>query len=58
MANGLSQVINEEGAPPHTETSVNEHAQIWLYRAWSEWMAAESWADLRANHSSVPRDKM
>jgi phenylpropionate dioxygenase-like ring-hydroxylating dioxygenase large terminal subunit len=58
MNNGLAQVINEEGAPPHAETSVNEHAQIWLYRAWSEWMAADSWADLKANHSSVPRETM
>ncbi|MGE0056643.1 MAG: SRPBCC family protein [Dehalococcoidia bacterium] len=58
MNNGLAQVINEEGAPPHVETSVNEHAQIWLYRAWSEWMAADNWAALKANHSSVPRDTL
>jgi phenylpropionate dioxygenase-like ring-hydroxylating dioxygenase large terminal subunit len=54
---GLGQVITEEeGGPPHIETSVNEHAQLWLYRAWAEWMAADSWDDLRANHSEVPRD--
>ena len=34
---GLGQVITEEeGGPPHIETSVNEHAQLWLYRAWAE----------------------
>jgi phenylpropionate dioxygenase-like ring-hydroxylating dioxygenase large terminal subunit len=53
---GLAKVINEEGGPPHVETSVNEHAQFWLYKAWSDWMAADDWAALRARHSEVPRD--
>jgi nitrite reductase/ring-hydroxylating ferredoxin subunit len=56
MNKGLGKVINEEGSPPSIETNVNEHAQLWLYRAWSEWMASETWDDLKRLHSSVPRD--
>jgi hypothetical protein len=52
---GRGEVIEEEGGPPHVETHVNEHAQLWLYRSWSEWMAAESWQELKNNHSPVPR---
>jgi 3-phenylpropionate/trans-cinnamate dioxygenase alpha subunit len=48
--------IDDESGPPHIETGVNEHAQLWLYRGWAEWMAAESWADLKANHTRAPRD--
>ena len=56
MNKGLGEVIADEGLPPYLETSVNEHAQLWLYRAWSEWMAADNWDDLKQMHSSVPRD--
>ena len=55
---GRGEVQKEEGGPPFTETNVNEHAQLWLYRAWSEWMSADSWDDLRANHSQVPTDRV
>jgi len=53
---GLAPVTDDEGGPPYAQTSVNEHAQLWLYRAWSEWMAADSWEDLQSNHSPVPKD--
>jgi hypothetical protein len=36
------------------EGLVSEHGQRWLYRAWTEWMAARDWADLEANHSPPP----
>ena len=52
----LAEVINDETGPSHAETNVSEHAQLWLHRAWSEWMAAENWADLKANHSTMPTD--
>ena len=59
-AAGLShdEVIEDEGGPPYAETMVNEHAQLWHYRAWSEWMAAETWQDLKQVHSQVPRDRL
>ena len=55
---GHGQMIEDEGGPPYVETVVNEHAQLWHYRAWSEWMAADSWQDLRRTHSRVPRDRL
>jgi 3-phenylpropionate/trans-cinnamate dioxygenase alpha subunit len=58
MGLGHGDIIEIEGAPGHIETKVNEHAQLWLYRAWSEWMAAESWADLREIRSQEPRDRV
>jgi len=42
------------GGPPYIEARVNEHAQLWHYRSWADWMAADSWADLKANHTQVP----
>ncbi len=39
----------------YIETCVNEHGQRWFYRGWTEWMAAESWAELQARHSPVPK---
>ena len=56
---GHGQMIEDEGGPPYVETVVNEHAQLWHYRAWSEWMAADSWQDLRRTHSArAPRPSL
>ena len=55
---GRGEVIEDETGPAYIDTHVNEHAQLWLYRAWSEWMAADGWSDLRANHSPVPLDRV
>jgi phenylpropionate dioxygenase-like ring-hydroxylating dioxygenase large terminal subunit len=49
---GHGQVVWEESEPAHVDALVNEHNQLWHYGAWAEWMAAESWADLKANHTS------
>jgi phenylpropionate dioxygenase-like ring-hydroxylating dioxygenase large terminal subunit len=51
---GRGEVIEDEGGPPYVEAKVNEHAQLWLYRSWADWMAADGWADLKANHTRVP----
>ncbi|MBV1904513.1 MAG: Rieske 2Fe-2S domain-containing protein [Pseudomonadales bacterium] len=40
------------------ETVVNEHAQLWLYRSWEEWMKAEDWPALIKNHSLPPTGKV
>ena len=45
-----------QGAKLVYTTHVNEHGQLWTYRAWAEWMDAESWAALRQNHSRAPAD--
>ena len=41
-------------AQHYVEAYVNEHGQRWLYRAWTEWMAARDWAELKATHSPPP----
>jgi hypothetical protein len=51
MGVGRGEIIDDEQGGPRIETHTNEHAQLWTYRAWSEFMAAESWADLKVNHS-------
>ncbi|MGE0687724.1 MAG: SRPBCC family protein [Dehalococcoidia bacterium] len=48
---GRGEIIQEEDGPAHVEQFVNENYQLWQYRAWAELMAAESWADWKANHS-------
>jgi phenylpropionate dioxygenase-like ring-hydroxylating dioxygenase large terminal subunit len=49
-------IIQIEGNPGHIDTKVNEHAQLWLYRNWAEWIAAPSWNDLQRGHTPVPRE--
>ena len=53
MGLGHGEYVEEDGVLPRLETKANEHTQRWFYRGWAEWMAAESWTDLKANHSSV-----
>ncbi|HET6523090.1 aromatic ring-hydroxylating dioxygenase subunit alpha [Sphingopyxis sp.] len=42
--------IYPEDAPPLLNTLTNEHGQMWMYRAWAEFMDAEDWSSLAANH--------
>ncbi len=43
-----------DGSGAYVESVIGEHGQRWLYRAWTEWMAAADWAELEANHSRPP----
>ena len=45
-----------EGGPLHIDGPVSEHAQLWTYRAWAEWMDAESWASLKQHRRSTPTE--
>jgi hypothetical protein len=52
-------ITDDEYQLPRVETpNVNEHAQLWYYRSWSEWMASSNWDDLREIHSRVPEDRV
>jgi hypothetical protein len=51
MGLGHGQVIEDETGPPRIENLTNEFAQLWMYRCWSEYMAAPDWKHLRNNHS-------
>lgn len=54
MGLGHDQVRTTAGGEHYVEGLISEHGQRWLYRAWTEWMAARDWAELTANHSRPP----
>ena len=51
---GLARAKRTDSGAAYIDTNVNEHAQLWSYRAWAEWMDAENWSALRLHHSAVP----
>ena len=51
MGVGHGQVVHEPGLPPHVKSLVNEHAQLWMYRCWADYMAAPDWNYLKEHHS-------
>ena len=58
MNRNRGEVIDDESGPLRIETNVNEHAQFWTYRAWADWMAADSWAELKAKHTPSPEGRV
>ena len=54
MGLGHGEVADAGNGARAIEGLISEHGQRWLYRAWTEWMAARDWADLKANHSPPP----
>lgn len=51
---GRGEIVKPEGGAAHIDTHVNEHAQLWTYRSWSEWMDASSWDALKRDRSPAP----
>ena len=45
MNNGLPEV-KSAGGVSYIDTDVNEHAQLWTYEAWANWMSAAGWDDI------------
>ena len=58
MGLGHDTVETDPSGQSRIETAINEHAQRWHYRAWTDWMTADSWADLKANHTPVPQGRV
>jgi 3-phenylpropionate/trans-cinnamate dioxygenase alpha subunit len=54
MGLGHGETADAGAGGRYVEGLVSEHGQRWLYRAWTEWMAARDWAELAANHSAPP----
>ena len=54
MGRGHGEVIKDGSGAGHILSKISEHAQLWTYRAWAEWMAAENWQELKQQHSPVP----
>ncbi|MGE0058987.1 MAG: aromatic ring-hydroxylating dioxygenase subunit alpha [Dehalococcoidia bacterium] len=48
---GRGEIIVDEEGPTRINDFVNENYMLWQHRAWSEFMSAESWAELKETHS-------
>ena len=55
MGLGNGELVDDGQSPPRFDTLTNEHAQLWMFRVWSELMSAGSWPELEAHHSEPPR---
>ena len=58
MGLGHDEAVAEPGGGAAIDTCISEHGQRWLYRSWTEWLAAKDWTDLKANHSAPPKGKV
>jgi len=47
MGVGRGKIIKEDGLA-RIETTTNEHAQLWTYHAWAQWMQGLDWDALKA----------
>ena len=54
MGRGRDRVQHDPSGQSRIETVVNEHGQRWTYQSWQEWMQADSWQELMAQHSPAP----
>ncbi|MFH8446021.1 Rieske 2Fe-2S domain-containing protein [Streptomyces sp. NPDC018026] len=54
MGLGTSEVIKDDGLAI-IDAPINEHAQLWTYHAWREWLRNPTWDELRER--TVPRDR-
>jgi phenylpropionate dioxygenase-like ring-hydroxylating dioxygenase large terminal subunit len=57
MGLGHGETVEDEVSPPRIDTLTNEHGQLWMYRVWSEFMAADSWPELAAR-APDPRGRL
>jgi len=48
---GRGHIAESQPGLPSIETHINEHAQLWTYRAWADWMTAADWPALKRDHA-------
>ena len=58
MGKGLDRAEADASGQSRIETVVNEHGQRWTYQSWQDWMLADSWQELIANHSQPPSGRV
>lgn len=51
---GRGKVIRDGQSPPRIEGTTTEHAQLWTYAAWTQWMSGCDWDELRQR--TIPPD--
>ena len=54
MGLGHGVTKTDAGTPAYIDTSVNEHAQLWIWKAWADWMEAPDWAALKRDRTPTP----
>ncbi|MDA1074756.1 MAG: Rieske 2Fe-2S domain-containing protein [Proteobacteria bacterium] len=54
MGHGQDTVVGDPSGQNSIETVVNEHGQRWTYQSWQDWMTADDWPSLIANHTPAP----
>jgi hypothetical protein len=58
MGLGHDEVLYDERGAARVETAISEHAQRWLYTNWMNWLSADSWAEIKANHPALPKGRV
>ena len=53
---GRGQIKQDNTGAAYIDTHISEHAQLWTYVAWADWMSASTWQDLRSHHTPVPQE--
>jgi phenylpropionate dioxygenase-like ring-hydroxylating dioxygenase large terminal subunit len=51
---GNGQVVTGENGPPHIDSKFSEHAQMWTWQCWTDWMKAKSWEELKQTSRPIP----
>ena len=41
----------------YIDAHVNEHAQLWFYMGWADWMNAPDWTALKSQHQTPPLER-
>jgi phenylpropionate dioxygenase-like ring-hydroxylating dioxygenase large terminal subunit len=54
MGHGRDEMLTHPSGQSSIDTVINEHAQLWTYQSWQDWMHADSWAALTRDRSQVP----
>jgi len=54
MGHGSDEMLQDPSGQNSIDTVINEHAQLWTYQSWQDWMHADSWATLARDRSQVP----
>jgi nitrite reductase/ring-hydroxylating ferredoxin subunit len=50
---GRGEVKRTATGAAYIDSAYNEHAQLWLWQGWADWMNAPNWAALKRDRSSV-----
>ncbi|NIJ09223.1 phenylpropionate dioxygenase-like ring-hydroxylating dioxygenase large terminal subunit [Sphingomonas vulcanisoli] len=57
MNRDRGEVKFDNAGVAYIDTHVNEHAQLWMYMCWADWMTAPDWSSLKQRHESPPTDR-